>query len=314
MEKLDNKTLDEKAKILHDNYSDNDCSFRTCLNEFNAVYNCMFRVFGKRYEEVFSVGFLKAIKSFNPKAIKSFDPEKSYFKQYLHKILYNKAESQHESDMRQIAKKVGEETDELGKKHPIYDYFEELDKKIEDDEGNILDSELADKSENVEENVLAKIQGERVYLTLADLSVEKKKEYSKKKTFCYPPLFFTDLITALQKYTESTEFIDKNRQKLDKAAELPFANHYLVRECSSVSDFRDNLYKPLSDFTGKESDKNKECGNPKPASFLWLDYSVYTSYVLKITGKSITDGSISDHAKKFAVLMRDALKEKGESL
>lgn len=311
MEKLDNKTLDEKAAILHENYSDNDYSFRTCLNEFDAVYNCMFRVFGKRYEEVFSVGFLKAIKSFNPKAIKAFDPEKSYFKQYLHKILYNKAKSQHESDMRQIAKKVGEETDELGKKHPIYDYFEELDKKIEDDEGNILDLELADKSENVEENVLAKIQREQVYLTLADLSIEKKKDYSKKKTFCYLSLFFTDKITALLQETTTMDFIGKNQQKLDEAVEFPFANHYLVKKCLSVCDIRDNQFKPLSEFTGKESDKDKECGNPKPTSYLWLDQRVYTSYILKTTGKAVSIGNISDHAKKFKNFVEEELIGKG---
>ncbi len=306
MEILDNKALDEKSALLHDNYSDNDLSFRTCLNEFNTVYNSnILRPLKEKYEEVFTDAFLKAIKT--------FDRNKGSFIDYLKKILFREMTNQYNSDMRQRRVKIGETTDENGQKHNEYVYFEELDSETEDENVKKRDF-IADEKEDVERNVHTRSQLERVYLILADLSVEKKKEYGRKKTFCYPPLFFTDLITALQWKTALFDFISANRQKLDEAAEIPFANHYLVRECSSVCDIRGNSFKPLSEFTGKESDKGKVCGNPKDASLLSLDYSVYTSYVLKTTGKSVTDSNISDHAKKFFGLMRNDLKEKGETL
>lgn len=305
MEKPDNKAMDEKAALLHDNYSDNDYSFVSCLDDFNTVYSVMADVFGRDYEDVFSIGFLKAIKT--------YDHNKGSFKNHLNTVLSSKKKSQYQSDMGQRRKKVGEIIDENGQKHEEYVYFEELDKDLEDEEGKRQDF-IADEKEDVERKVHTRLQMERVYLILADLSVEKKKEYSRKKTFCYPPLFFTDLITALQWKTASSDFISANRQKLDEAAELPFANHYLVRECSSVCDIRGNSFKSLSDFTGKESDKGIECGNPKDASLLCLNHSVYTSYVLKTKGKSVTGSNISDHAKKFSDFVKENLKEKGETL
>ncbi len=317
MEKLDKKTLDEKAKILHENYSDNDCSFRTCLNEFNTVYNFSFKYcervswikFKITCQDVFSVCLLKAIKS--------FDPGKGNFKGLLAKILINDLKKQLKSDKKQIAQKVGERIDEFGDKVKDYLYHENLDDDMIDKEGKVMGTKqefIKDERVDVEKSFQTRSQLERVYLFLADLSINKKKEYAKKKTFCYPPLFFTDMITALQQNAAATDFISENQQKLDDAVELPFANHYLVRECSSVCDIRDNQYKPLSEFTGKESDKDKGCGNPKAGAFLLLDYNVYTTYILKTTSKAVTTSNISDHAKKFAGLMRDVLKEKGETL
>ncbi len=308
MGKMDNKTLNEMAAVLHNNLSERDYSFMSCPDEFYTVYNFTFNYFKKKYndkyQEVFGVSFLKAIKAFSPNA--------GSFISLLKKIVYREWTDQYNSDMKQRRKKVGETIDENGEKHNEYIYFEEIDKGFEDEEGNESYFEIDDKNEYLERKVHTRSQLERVYLILADLSIEKQREYSEKKTFCYPPLFFTDMITVLQRNAAVTDFINENQQKLDDAVEFPFANHYLVRECSSVCDFRDNPYKPLSEFTGKESDE--ECGNPKAGSFLWLDYNVYITYVLKTTGKAVSASNISDQSKKFAGLMRDTLKKKGETL
>lgn len=144
------------------------------------------------------------------------------------------------------------------------------------------------------------------YLFAADIKLKERK-----KSFSYSRMIFTDMLAAYYfiKPDDCREFFEFNQTKFDNAADIDFAASFFQDDCASVTDFPQNSFRMLSEFTGKESDRDKPCGdevniakdNKRAMVVLYND--VYISYIAKKKGEVIKSPSISEQKTKYFSLL-----------
>lgn len=189
MRKFDKDRLNQCAAVLHECVVSGDYSFRSCPSECDYVFSAMQRMFSGENEDSFMDVFFPTLRG--------FDPEKGDFFSYLTTAVKNKDITRFDKGNR----------------------IDSFDEKADND-GEKITIQTKDESVDVEQQAQDYAQLERIHLLAADISIEKKKEYSRKKTFCYPPLFFTDMLTVYAKQAESMSFLKKTGRVLTRQRRL----------------------------------------------------------------------------------------------
>lgn len=158
----------------------------------------------------------------------------------------------------------------------------------------------SDTADIVEKKILL---NER-YNSLIESIITIKKKYDNSTKFCYPLRMFTEYTTkwvAEFGAEKSEEYIpDKALDVIDKA----FAAYYLHKNGvpAEVNEFEDitcSSLRMLSDFTGKEADKNSKCGYQ-------LNNIVYTSYIESVKGRGVSESAVTQQRNKFRILVESA--------
>ena len=135
------------------------------------------------------------------------------------------------------------------------------------------------------------------YLALVDYCLGQKAAYSKKKTFNYTPLFFTDQV-AFEIITEGDDqimnLIRRNNIKFNEASDIAFLNTFVDKHCDELSNADGADYLPLSLFTGKEKDSGKPCRAKGK-----LPYAVIEKYLESAFGKHVSDSAVKQKKDEY---------------
>lgn len=162
-----------------------------------------------------------------------------------------------------------------------------------DTEGITRGDQLYDESDQTERY----IDYDVFYLALVDYSLGTKAKYSKRKTFNYTPVFFTDQVAfEIIYYGEDRimRLIRKNDLKFNEASDIAFLNTFVNKHCGGLIDADGAEYLPLSLFTGKEKDAGKPCREE------WkLPYPVILKYKEAVSGKSVSEQALNQQKKKY---------------
>ena len=162
-----------------------------------------------------------------------------------------------------------------------------------DTEGITRGDQLYDESDQTERY----IDYDVFYLALVDYSLGTKAKYSKRKTFNYTPIFFTDQVAfEIIYYGEDRimGLIRKNDLKFNEASDIAFLNTFVNKHCGGLIDADGAEYLPLSLFTGKEKDAGKPCREE------WkLPYEVILKYKEAVSGKSVSEQALNQQKKKY---------------
>ncbi len=137
-----------------------------------------------------------------------------------------------------------------------------------DDDENDTDRAITAPAPDFDAGILF----EDTLLLIADICLEVKNNTKLKKPWYFPSFFTNTLVynALVSDNTVSADFIGQNDLKFDSAAEMDFINIMLVNKCRSVVNIPENRCHPLSDFSGKDSDKDKPCCDSVP-NFLVFD-------------------------------------------
>ena len=163
-------------------------------------------------------------------------------------------------------------------------------------EGITRGDQLYDESDQTE-RVVHDTGYEVFYLALVDYCLGTKALYSKRKTFNYTPVFFTDQVAFEIIYYGDDSImglIRKNDLKFNEASDIAFLNTFVNKHCGGLIDADGAEYLPLSLFTGKEKDAGKPCrekGN--------LPYPVILKYVEAVSGKGISRSALNQQKIKY---------------
>lgn len=178
---------------------------------------------------------------------------------------------------------------------------------FDDEESNteildtILDSSFTADTEN---SIEMKLMLKEYFDCLVNEIMTKKTMYDNSPKFCYETRFFTEYLTCFIYEYGIAKANDTIPQKALNAIDKDFAAYYLHKKGSPINpegfmDIADSELRPLSHFTGEESDKSTPCG-------YWLRNIVYTEYYRKVKGKNITASSVSPKKKDFDRLLEAA--------
>lgn len=165
-----------------------------------------------------------------------------------------------------------------------------------DTEGITRGDQLYDESDQTE-RVVHDTGYEVFYLALVDYSLGTKALYSKRKTFNYTPVFFTDQVAFEIIYYGDDRImglIRKNGIKFNEASDIAFLNTFVNKHCAGLIDADGAEYLPLSLFTGKEKDAGKPCREKGK-----LPYPVILKYVEAVSGKSISEPALNQQKIKY---------------
>lgn len=177
-----------------------------------------------------------------------------------------------------------------------------------DNENDIIEIEksmsLTEDNDALADSVEDKMTLKECYDCLSNEIMTKKTMYDNSPKFCYETRFFTEYLTYFIYEYGIAKANDTIPQKALNAIDKDFAAYYLHKKGSPINpegfmDIADSELRPLSHFTGDESDKSTPCG-------YWLRNIVYTEYYRKVKGKNITASSVSPKKKDFDRLLEAA--------
>lgn len=260
--------INEMARIIADKRKEKECSniFTLCPRETGELYVLLL----KRYEETEFSSIYSEDAFYNAfeETLEKYAPQVGDFMPFFTTTFERRKK------------------DELRKSKNKASINQSLDQTLGDAGNNT--------SVNIDEIAEAFSTVESFYKLFAAVCIEDKKNYSKKKCVCYPPLFFTDKLVYGVFNTEKWfyDVVKHNSNIFDEAVVKEFLNTLVTGVCNSVTDIRKYRCKPLSEFTGKQSDIHKPCCDEKP------NYHVFNSF-LKQQNKEISQSAFSQHKNEF---------------
>lgn len=288
MEKTDAvvKRINELArKIAAKRGQDGRSVFLICPRETGEIRVLLSkRIVTERLSSGEEEAFYKAIEQ----SLKKYSPDKGDFMSFFSTIFknrrideYRKPKNKEELNVL-LSEPVGDE--ETGTQGELGDM-------------------IADKSADVEENVISQIDFENNCRLIAAICIEQKRAYSKSPKVCYPPFFFTNNIVYDVFNTNAfDDVVRNNANKFDEAVSGDFLNTLLTGICSSVADISNFECRPLSDFTGKPKDDETPCCNN-----WFLNCGVLNYYLKKALNKDISPAAFTGQKNKYVTLIGDKL-------
>ena len=199
-------------------------------------------------------------------SIKSFDPDKGDFMALFNTVCINR----------------------------LKDYYVSLDRKIQN-EISLEDEEYEKHSSDVD--IVKDTEDMDILQTtldaICDLVLTKEKKYEKSPKKCYAKYIFSE--TVARSVSESYSVykkIAKNSERFSRATDADFIDSFIVEHFTG--DFKllcSARLKKLSEFTGKEKDRDKECGYE-------LNNIVYSTFL------EISDGAVSQQRSKYYDLLK----------
>ena len=172
-----------------------------------------------------------------------------------------------------------------------------LDEAISGDTEGLTVIDSVEDTTDQTERVINDVAYEVFYLALVDYCLGRKAVYSKKKTFNYTPLFFTDKVAFdifAERDGKMIGLIRRNNIKFNEASDIDFLNTFVNKHCDELSDADGADYLPLSLFTGKEKDADKPCRTKGK-----LPYAVIEKYLESAFGKHVSDSAVKQKKDEF---------------
>ncbi len=143
-------------------------------------------------------------------------------------------------------------------------------------------------------------------MQLCDIVMTQKNHYSNTKTYCYSPLFFSDIVTFMvAELLWLPQYLEKNSNAIDLASDIRFIRFFLSEEYRTITDAAKLTCKKLSEFTGKPDDMNKDARIVCKDKFERLQNIVYVTFMREFENKSISEAAITQHWNKFKELTNE---------
>lgn len=225
-----------------------------------------------------------------------YDPQYDFWNFYV-KSLKNNSISSISKRSNEIYEKTSEETDENSISKKVRRKVISLDEAIGGDtEGLTFDDTVEDTSDQTERAVFDN-GFEVFYLALVDFCLAQKSKYSKKKTFNYTPLFFTDQVAydiIGSGDDQIMGLVERNRIRFNEASDIAFLNTFVNKRCAELSDAEGADYLPLSEFTGKDKDSGKPCREKGKTP-----YAVIIKYLADAFRKNVTQSAVSQKRDEY---------------
>lgn len=276
MAEENNKKINELTCIIADKLREKGCSdfYKICPHETEELYSLLL----KKYENEFVyIYFEDAFYKTFSETLKKYDPKIGDFMPFFKTTLERRKKDEYRKPKNKASRN------------------QSLDQLLDSD-GNNNDSLLdttEDTSVNIDKIAESLSMLESSYKLFASLCIEEKKNYSKKKCVCYPPLFFTDkLVYGVFNSEMFDDIVKRCSNKFDEAVVKEFLNTLVTGVCNSVTDIKNYRCKPLFEFTGKQEDIHKPCCDEKP------NYHVF-NYFLKQQNREISQAAFSQQKNKI---------------
>ena len=290
-------TINRLAKDIAERFgSDINAASEKATSEFNQLYTNILvevdRTFGNNrdYYE-----FCEVISDTFTKVMEKYDPQYDFWNFYV-SSLKKKALSRIDKRNREKYEKTKSDDGEKS----IQDVRKReysLDEAISGDTESLTVNDSVEDTKDQTDRALYDAAYNVVYLALVDYCLGQKASYSKKKTFNYTPLFFTDQV-AFEIITEGDDkimdLIRSNNIKFNEASDIDFLNTFVDKHCDELSDADGADYLPLSLFTGKEKDSDKPCRAKGK-----LPYAVIEKYLGSAFGKRVSDSAVKQKKDEY---------------
>lgn len=290
---LDKETINRCAQTIHEAILKTD-DYSLFGSAGTMYYNEWMKIQSELYEPNYTKPeYSDIIDDVIFSCLKNYDISLGDFEHYFNKSLAGKTIF------------VGLNNRKYWRKHTSFD--DKIGSDNTDDNNRTFEEVISDKkSLDYQERYENKELIRQKYLFAADIKLTERK-----KSFSYSRMIFTDMLAAYNfiEPDDCREFFEFNQTKFDNAADIDFAASFFQNDCSSVTDFPQNNFRMLSEFTGKESDRDKPCGdevniakdNKRAMVVLYND--VYISYIAKKKGEVIKSPSISEQKTKYFKLL-----------
>lgn len=300
-------TINRLAKDIAERFgSDINAASEQASCEFNQLYMNIMMEVDRRYgwdpnfDEICNV-----ISDTFLSVMKRYDPRYPFWNYFIRSLNNGKK--------KEIGKRNNEEYEKISKKRKKADNADNADKDDDPKEirkrlysldapvgGDTEGITFGDTLQNMTDNTNRALYDtgyEVFYLALVDYCLGQKASYSKKKTFNYTPLFFTDQV-AFEIITEGDDkimdLIRHNNIKFNEASDIDFLNTFVDKHCDELSDADGADYLPLSLFTGKEKDAGKPCRAKGK-----LPYAVIEKYLESAFGKHVSDSAVKQKKDEY---------------
>ena len=292
---LDKETINRCAQTIHEAILEtNDYSLFGPRG--SKYYNEWFKIQSELYVPYFiNPKKAAAVEEFIDdvifKCLRNYDISLGNFENYFHRAMNLK-----EKDVKRKNEKYwGEHSsfeDPVGNDSENNQTYEDI----------IGDKKSLDYQERYENTEILR----QCYLLAAD-NIIKGNLKERKKSYSYPKMVFSDMLAGyyVLKPDDCREFFESYHTKFDNAADIDFAASFFQDDCTSVTDFPQNSFRSLYEFTGDENDRGESCGNvldnakQKKREIVVLYNAVYIAYIAKKKGEAINAASISEQKNKI---------------
>lgn len=305
------QTINHLAKYIVEKCgNDMGVAYKKASREFIQMYNNIIsevdRTFGNNPDFYY---FEDAIPDTFMKVFEKYDPQYDFWNFFV-SSLKKKAISRINKRNNERYEKTQSSDEEEKCIQNVRKREYSLDEAISGDTEGLTVNDSVEDTTDQTDRVICDDAYEVFFLALVDYCLGQKAVYSKRKTFNYTPLFFTDKV-AFQIIAEDyykmvmMNLIRRNNIRFNEASDIDFLNTFVDKHCDELSDADGANYLPLSLFTGKEKDSGKPCCAEGK-----LPYAVIERYLEAAFGKRVSDSAVRQKKDEFDA----ACKSVGERL